>query len=231
MKTPAAVCAGLLLAASAWGFPLPPPLETTHLLGRGLAAGPPPLPLTDEFYALGWSRDNAFAFLERRSVGGGRELRLRVVDLVEDRVLFQQEWPDWGEEGARDGWWEAKAPVVADLFARFGLVPTSWQLGVFPLILDNEFYTLALRTVPSARDSAWIERLEILVHSTGRGLKTVKDASGYWRWAALLGFLPSPFENRLALVLLVQPAGWDGDLQPLRFFVTGLSLKAGFPKP
>jgi len=226
-----AVVFGLLWSGSLAAFPLPPPLETAHLLGKGMPSGRPPVPLTDELYALGWSRSNAFAVLEHRTLTDDqRRLRLRVYDLVEDRVLWEKEWPDWGTADPQV-WWTAKMSEVEPVFSRFRLEPTQLQLGVFPLILDNEFYTLVLRSAKSAEDSAWIDRLEIVVHSTGRGLKTVRDGEGFWRWASLVGFIPSPFENRLALVLLVQPAGWQGPRQPLRFLVSGLSLKAGFPKP
>lgn len=226
--------AGLIWAVLGGGlaaWPLPPPLETAHLLGKGLPAGAPPVPLTDELYALGWSRSNALATLERRSEGDRYLVRIRVTDLVEDRLLFEETWADWGTEDQKAAWWDLHFPQVEEVFSRFSLAPTSWQLGVFPLILDNEFYTLALRTYPSSRDPEWIERLEVLAHSTGRGLKVVKDAWGYWRWATLVGFLPSPFENRVAVVLLVQPSGWQGPSAPLRFLVSGLSLKAGFSKP
>jgi len=211
--------------------PLPPPLETAHLLGRGLPSGLPPVPLADELYALGWSPTNAFAVLERRTEVPQLAVRFRVLDLVDDKVLFEAQWPDWGEPDQKDAWWAARQPEVETVFSRFGLVPTDRQLGVFPLIIDNEFYTLALRKGHAPLDPSWVDRLEIVVNSTGRGLKTVAEGTGLWRWAALLGFVPSPFENRIALILVVQPAGWDGDKQPLRFLVSGLSLKAGFPKP
>ena len=220
----------LLSAATLGAWDLPPPLETGHLLGKGLAAGTPPVPLQDELYALGWSRANALAVLEHRRGGGIHDARFRVLDLVEDRVLFEAVWPGW-EEGGRETWWESHRDEAVSVFSRFGLTPTTWQLGVFPLILDNEYYTVALRPQFSRRDPGWIDRLDLLVHSTGRGLKTVASLPGYWRWAALLGFLPSPYENRLALVLVVQPSGWEGSEPPLRFLVVGLSLKAGFPPP
>jgi len=218
----------LSLAPGLAAFPLPPPLETGYLLGKGLPAGVPPLALTDELYALGWSRSNLFAYLELRTLDGGTAARLRVLDTVSDTLVWEQEWPGWSV-GGRDAWWAAHEAEAQAVFSRFGLVPTDRQLGQFPLIVDNEFYTLVLR--PGRWDSEWIDRLEVVVHSTGRGLKTVSDGKGFWRWATLLGFLPSPFENRVALVLLVQPAGWRGTAQPLRFLVSGLSLKAGFPQP
>ena len=218
----------LLAAAGLTAFPLPPPLETGYLLGKGLPAGVPPVPLTDELYALGWSADNAFAYLEKRTVDTGTLVRLRVLDTVGDTVLWEREWPGW--TGDRDAWWAAHEAEADSVFARFHLVPTDRQLGQFPLIVDNEFYTLVLRPGRQA-GSDWIERLEVVVHSTGRGLKTVRDGEGFWRWATLLGFVPSPFENRVALILLTQPAGWQGEQQPLRFLVSGLSLKAGFPQP
>ncbi len=211
---------------------MPSALETGHILGRGLPGGVPPLALVDELFVLGWSRANKLAYLERRSMPAQPEVnRFQIIDLVEDRVVFVKEWPSWGSGVSKESWWADHEDEFSDLFLRFQLTPVDAQLGLFPLILDNEFYTLVLRTTLSQTDSSWIERLEVVVNSSGRGIKTVRDEIGYWRWAAVLGFLPSPFENRLALVLLVQPAGWLGTTQPLRFQVSGLSLKAGFPKP
>lgn len=221
--------AALWLTACGLGAtPLPPPLETGYLLGKGLPAGVPPIPLTDQLYALGWSPDNRFAYLERRGVDSGTRVRLRVLDTVDDTIVFDKEWPGWTSDDDRDAWWSAHEAEVDTVFTRFGLQPTDRQLGQFPLIVDNEYYTLVLRP---GHSGGWIDRLELVVHSTGRGLKTVRDGEGFWRWATLLGFVPSPFENRVALVLLVQPVGWQGDKQPLRFLVSGLSLKAGFPQP
>ena len=214
------------------GFPLPPALETAHLLGKGRPSGAPPVPLSDELYALGWSRTSAFAVLERRVIDDNtRVVRLRVYDVVEDKVLWEKQWPDWGEDADQAAWWTPKEAEVEQIFSRFGLEPTQLQLGVFPLIADEEFYTLAVRPTRDPTDPTWISRLEIAVNSTGRGLKTIRNGGGFWRWATLLGFIPSPFESRLALVLLVQPAGWQGVKEPLRFLITGLSLKAGFLKP
>jgi len=227
------VLAGLVGWAGALGaFPLPPPLETAHLLGRGLPAGTPPVPLADELFALGWSPSNAFAVLERRTRPlDPPQVFLRVIDLVDDRVLAEQEWEDWGPPEAQGAWWAGHEAAAEALFHHFGLVPIDNQLGLFPLILDNEFYTLVLRTDRAPADPAWIGSFEVVVQSTGRGLKSVLTGGDEVRWATVLGFIPSPFENRSALILAVQKAGWAGEKQPLRFVVTGLSLKAGFPKP
>ncbi len=216
-----------LAACSLGAVPLPPPLETGYLLGKGLPAGMPPVPLNDQLYALGWSPDNRFAYLERRTVDSASLVRLRVLDTVDDTIVYEHEWPGWADE-AREAWWASHQTEVESVFSRFQLQPTDRQLGQFPLIVDNEYYTLVLRP---GRSNGWIDRLEVVIHSTGRGLKTVRDGEGFWRWATLLGFVPSPFENRVALILLVQPAGWLGEKQPLRFLVSGLSLKAGFPQP
>ncbi len=218
-----------LCAASLGAFPLPPALEIGHLVGKGRPSGAPPIPVTDELYALGWGPDGAFSTLERRWAGGGQQVRLRVYDLVEDVVLWEKTWPDWKDD--QDGWWAARGPEVDAVFARFKLEPVQFQLGVFPLIYDEDFYRLTLRLTRNSDDPTWIERLELSVVATGRGIKTVSDRGGLWRWATLVGFVPSPYEGRVALVFLVQPAGWGGENQPIRYLISGLSLKAGFAKP
>jgi hypothetical protein len=222
----------VLLASSVWAeIPLPPPLESAHLLGKGLPSGAPPVPLTDQLFVLGWSPEGALAVLERRTVDAQFELRLRVYDLVEDRVLFQTGWPDWNAAVGPVPWWADHQAELSRIFDQFHLTSVDYQLGEFPLILDNEYYSLAVRLTSDRVSDGEKDRLTAVVRSTGRGLKTVLDSRGLWRWAAPLGFIPSPFENRLALVLAVQPVGWEGDRQPLRFVISGLSLKAGFPKP
>ena len=221
----------LVASATRAEVPLPPPLETGHLLGKGLPAGTPPVPLTDQLFILGWSPQGALAVVERRTIGSGFEPRLRVYDLVEDRILYQSVWSDWKDPGNLAPWWADRQSELAQVFDRFHLGSVDYQLGEFPLILDNEFYSLATRLTSELASAQEKDRLRAIVRSTGRGLKTVLDNQGLWRWAAPLGFVPSPFEDRLALVLLVQPVGWAGATQPLRFVISGLSLKAGFPKP
>jgi len=217
------------LTSGLGAFPLPPALETGHLTGKGTVNGELPVALSDQFIALGWSRANALAFIELRTVGSRVEARLRILDLVEDRLLEEVALDDWQVDRAH--WWSVNEAKVVPVLQRFSIIPNDWQLGQFPLILDNEYYTVALKTFAKSTEPVWIDRLELVVHSTGRGTKTVRTLEGYWRWATILGFLPSPFENRVAVILVVQPSGWLGKEEPLRFIVSGLSLKAGFPTP
>jgi len=211
--------------------PLPPPVETGYLLGKGLPLGAPPVPLTDELYVLGWSAQGSLALLQRETgVTGPPVVRLRVLDTVEDTVLWEKVWPDWGSADNRDAWWTARGPEVEAVFHQFTLQSTDWQLGQFPLIQDNDFYSLALR-LRWTSDPAWIDRWDLVVHSSDRGLKVVAHGEGVWRWATFVGFVPSPWDDRVAAILLVQPEGWAGSRQPLRFVVVGVSLKYGFPKP
>lgn len=214
------------VAAAGWTFPLPPPLETGHLLGPGLPAGVPPVPLEGQLYALGWSADGKFATLETRP---GAAARLRVADLVEDRIVDERVWSD--AVGDPEPWWPTHEAEADALFRRWSLEPNTWQLGQFPLILDNEYYTLALRKEPLAGQPGVWGRWEALVASTGRGQKSVAAFDGAWRWVSVLGFVPSPFENRVALILVFQPVGWDQGRQSLSFGVVGVSLKAGFRQP
>ena len=216
------------LSSEAW--PLPIPLETGHLLGAGRPAGKPPVPLVDELSILGMGSNNVIALLERSQVGSSWRVRTKGLDLVNDSVLWQQDWEDWGDEDLFSLWWETHRNEISIPLQRWKISPLNYQLGEFPVILDEEYYQAFLRRTNDVA-TGLLARLEVILQSTGRGVKTVLDLTGTWRWATLLGFVPSPFENRLALVLLIQPEGWAGDQQPLRFLVTGASLKAGFELP
>jgi len=217
-------------ALSGEDWPMPIPLESAHLLGVGRPAGKPPVPLTDELSILGMGANNLLALLERSRVGSSWRVRTKVIDLVKDSILWQQDWEDWGDEDLFPVWWETNRPLIAATLQKWKINPLDYQLGEFPVILDDEYYQAYLRRTKDVA-TGLLARLEVILHSSGRGIKTVLDLTGTWRWATVLGFVPSPFENRLALVLLVQPEGWDGDQQPLRFLVTGASLKAGFEQP
>jgi hypothetical protein len=174
--------------------------------------------------------NNALGYLVRRQIEPQRfEVTVRVVDLVDDHTLWEQSSPSSVGDDELTQWWHEHQNEVSSAFRRFGLVPLDDQLGEFPVILDEDYYAAYVRRSLAA-DTGLIHRLEVVVQS-GRGVKTIFDAQGNWRWATLLGFIPSPFENRLAVVLLVQPEGWGGSQQPLRFIVTGASLKTGFVQP
>lgn len=211
--------------------PLPPPLETSHLLGAFTSSGEPPVGLTDQLYFVGWSRTNRIATLEKRHEGEFPRAILSVVDLVGDEVLAKKTWESWEDDDDAELWWQNHQSEIAPLLNQYAIEAIDYQLGVFPLILDNEFYTLVLQEQVRREDLGRISRLTAIVNSTGRGTKTIWSRDGYWQWAQFVGFVPSPFENRLALVFLVQPTGWQGTHEPLRFLLAGMSLKAGFPKP
>lgn len=185
--------------------------------------------LQDELFVLAMGSNNQMGYLERVSMPGESWLfRARVVDLVDDSLIWEQIWVTDEEI---DRWWPEQGGGVMRSLKSHHLEPVDFQMGEFPVILDDQFYTATLRRTASASDPALFGRLEVVVQSTGQGIKTVCDLSGAWRWASVLGFIPSPFENRLAIILLVQPEGWSGPQQPLRFLVAGASLKAGFAQP
>ncbi|NNM67438.1 MAG: hypothetical protein HKM06_05460, partial [Spirochaetales bacterium] len=74
----------------------------------------------------------------------------------------------------------------------------------------------------------WGTHLRLLLHGGGLGTKTVLDRNGLWRRALLIGFVPSPFEDRLLIIVAVQPTGWEGAETPIQFLLVGASLVVGF---
>ena len=222
---------GLVSVYAATAFDLPPQLVTTHLLGEDLPAGLPPVPLADEFYALGWSPTGDFAYLENQyETSDTRRLVFEIRDLVEDRPLELKSWIVPSRVPTHD-WWDTHEAEIEALMSAKQIRPEVQQLGEFPLILGETYLQVSLLTHLNSSNTRWIDHINIVVHASSSGSKSVFNARGYWRWCTLLGFVPSPFENRVALIVLIQPTGWNGVREPLRYFIVGSSLTVGFSKP
>lgn len=183
---------------------------------------------TDDFYSLGWSPKNHYAYLlVRKTLVGDRVGELVVQDMVADEIAVRDRVPfQDGEDFPR--FWTRVGERWRTFLLLFGIRREDFQLGQFPVILDEEYYTLSLQTDRRAIPDPVITGYTLFLHSTGRGSKVVSNQDHQLlRAVRAAGFIPSPFENRVAILLLTQPLGWGGSLGVGRWQVVGASLKAG----
>ena len=203
----------------------PQPLYMDYLLqGPGIDSSWSRLP-RPELYLLAWSPEGRA--LTAQTDKAGKKVDFLVWDTIDDRASARVELPGW-EGGSESLWWKENTEFLNQLKKKWNLHDCNYQLGNFPLIDPNDVYFRVSLQLDRPIGSVWGTHLRLLLHGGGLGTKTVLDRHGLWRRALLVGFVPSPFEDRLLIIVAVQPTGWEGAETPLQFLLVGASLVVGF---
>jgi hypothetical protein len=176
-------------------------------------------------YLLAWSSSGRT--LTAQADSAGKKVEFLVWETIDDQALARVELPGW-EGGSESLWWKENADFLNQLKKKWDLHACDYQLGNFPLIDPNDVYFRASLQLDRPFGSVWGTHLRLLIHGGGLGTKIVLDRFGLWRRALLIGFVPSPFEDRLLIIVAVQPTGWQGSETPIQFLLVGASLVVGF---
>ena len=202
----------------------PKPLFLDFLMtGKGIS----PIWLTlpkPQLYLLAWSRD-AKVLMAQTEIPS-TQVRFEVWDCIDDHAVDSLTLPGWGT-GSQKLWWESQEAQLSALRHKWDLHPCDFQMGTFPFIDSNDvFFQPYLDLLKTG--NRWGTTLRLVLHGGGVGTKVVMERHGVWRRALLLGFTPSPYEDRILMIMVVQPTGWDGDKTELHYLFSGASLLFGF---
>lgn len=198
--------------------------------------------LLEELRPFGWSRDGKLAYLSVEEVDGrgGTIFTYRVVDAVTDRELFvfeddSFEWPEGSGEAEtprpEHSWRRVGAEVSAAL-ARFGIVEGSAsQILRFPADLPAGTFSADVITLlekdPEEPAFDRLDAYEVWVRRPGVASKRITaQADVFAVNATVLGYIASPFEPRLFVLVGEERYVFEGTAIAFRFF--GSSLAAGF---
>lgn len=208
-----------------------------------------------DFYPIGWSPSGKFAYLTRladEAVGDGPQFSLVIMDLVEDHTLFfsisdaQKDplpeylaTPEYREKPLEIFWKHHEAEFLP-LLEKQKIRWTLPAFRTFPMAWKGDTITGILTTeMDYVEDFAgeFVKRHQIFLKKAKAG--TIKRAADHRSTAPyelildlkLLGFVPSPYEDRLALVVGVLKQGWEGPPHVRDFFLVGSHLNVGFVRP
>jgi hypothetical protein len=192
------------------------------------------------FRVWGWSADGKLAWSVERAIEGrgGWEVTYNVQDLVSDEVLWT--WTDdseaWGDGGMDlaagevmpTSYGRNRAMITAKL-AAYGIKQVEVAYGGFPATIGGHGFACRAETNPGAEaggaDAVMDYRILIRRDNKGeKALTSVRKARALAVYAC--GFLKSPFENRIAVIIAEERFVFEGS--ELFYSVAGCSLSVGF---
>jgi hypothetical protein len=200
--------------------------------------------LTENFYPIGWSRDGKFAYLVEPpdEACGCYFAEIVIVNLKTDKVLWQERWNSSDlakpEEDDLDALWKRKGKAYSAKLNQHRIEPIGDAQLLHPAInfkgdtltpkLDIKIETDGVYEVDGT--------VTLTMTSTKLGSKVIRrdvykktDTNGF-RNAEITGSLKSPFESRVAVIVVEEMRGWEGPPNTTSIKVSGATLTTGFKK-
>lgn len=200
--------------------------------------------LTASIYPIGWSADGKFAyFIEFPDEDCGCYFAdLIIQDLVTDKTVWKDEYrseplEDGREENIDTHWAKKQAEFSAKLREHKIVQQTDLKLIYPSLKFERDTLTPSIDVrIKSDGDFEVIGTVTVRMKSARRGTKIVMrdvykkgEVSGFRR-AMIPGMLKSPFEDRVAIIVVSEYRGWEGPPHITGIQVVGSTLKTGFKK-
>jgi len=217
---------------------------------RAYPGGPIQELLTEGFYPIGWSRDGKFAYYSEPADEecGCYFAELAIVDMRTDKVLWQFK-NNWEERVAADGspiednirkLWKRNEKMFADKLrehdivqvARFSMLPPTFRS-------TGKSYTAKVAVVRGNDEdyTGRVRKLDLKLISPLLGSKSLFTAEykademyGSPLDVAVAGAVKSPYENRVAVIMLSVNRGWEGPPHTTSIQIAGADLAKGFKK-
>jgi hypothetical protein len=200
----------------------------------------------ENFYPIGWSRDGKFAYyIEPVDEACGCYFgKLVILDLKNDHVLWQF---DYSSEDADESnskkpaslatLWNANRKLFSTKLREHNIEPHRVvRILPFPISYKNDRVAPALsfeRKPMSEEDRIYgdIGHIQVRVASRQNGEKTVFDETypqAKPLYVGMLGYLKSPLEPRVAIILVEIYRGYEGPPHVGGVRIVGVSLDKGF---
>jgi hypothetical protein len=200
--------------------------------------------MTENFYPIGWSRDGKFAYLVEPpdEACGCYFAEFVIQDLKTDKILFKERYSSDGlekpEEENLGSFWPKRQKVYSARLNQHRIEPIGDAHLMHPAInFEGDVLTSKLDIKIETDGVFEVEgTVTLTMTSAKRGSKVIrrdvykrKDVNGF-RDAEITGSLKSPFESRVAVILVEVMRGWEGPPNTTSIKVTGASLTTGFKK-
>jgi len=199
----------------------------------------------ENFYPVGWSKDGKFAYyLEPVDEACGCYFgKLVIVDLKNDAVMWQFDYTS--EDDAENSkkpktlaaLWAANRKLFSSKLNENKIEPQrTVRVLPFPIIYKTDRVTPILsveRKPVSKEDPIYgnVARVRVELNSRQNGRKTVLDEKypeAMPLYVGMLGYLKSPLEPRVAIILVEIYRGYEGPPHVGNVMIAGASLDKNF---
>jgi hypothetical protein len=205
--------------------------------------------ITEGFYPIGWSKDGKFAYYAEPGdeACGCYFGQLFILDLKNDKVLwsFNYNGLDYqGEENKNtpksiNDLWRKNRKLFSDKLREHNIVPQGrFAFLSFPISYDGDQLSTELKIKENKNEEtsyySAVLQAELQLISKRNGKKTVyENTYGKPEEATplslkVLGYLKSPFEPRIAVMLIEIYRGYEGPPHTTHIKIVGSSLSSGF---
>ncbi len=200
--------------------------------------------LTASFYPIGWSRDGKFAYVIEPpdEACGCYFAEIVIQDLVTDKVMWSERYSsellEDPEAENLDSYWAANQKKFSSKLNEYRIIALSRFDLLGPTVgFGNDVFTPTVKVnVETDNDFEVVGDVTVRLHSKRSGSKVIHrdvykkgEISGF-RNAMIAGSLKSPFEARIAVLIVEEHRGWEGPPNTTGVKVAGASLTTGFKR-
>lgn len=189
----------------------------------------------DSLVPLGFSREGNFAFLKYYNGDAIAYWSLSVRSLVTDEVLYYQDWSEDGylyDSPDFKTLLDSEKEFLESIYFKYDIeFSDKIQLSKFPYKMNNSEIDVTLTTEELPTDE-YLQTMGLknskvdVIVSNGIGSKKIGSYEQH-KNSVVFGFIKSPFENRVAVLILKASLGFEGSTAH-SFHIYGCNLEYGF---
>jgi hypothetical protein len=201
--------------------------------------------LYPKFFPIGWSKDGKFAYVEEPAdeACGCYFFTIYIQDLYSDTMAWQ-----WKFEGNPDDGmnlkkiWNKFGTLFTGELNKYQIFPLSFdKLEKLPFLLNGIKYSFLINNSPFFDNDSKKTRIAattITMKVNGLARKKVFKKIYTYKGSEsppatysttlsnkILGYLKSPYENKIALFYMVENRGWEGPPNVMEFQLVGCDLR------
>jgi hypothetical protein len=205
--------------------------------------------IIEEFYPVGWSKDGKFAYYAEPGdeACGCYFGQLFILDLKNDRVLWSFDYNGLDDQSQEqknapksiNDLWGRNRKLFSDKLREHQIVPQGrFALLSFPINYDGDQLRTDLKIKENKNEEtryySGVLEAQLQLISKRNGKKTVfentygTDQDATPLELKVLGYLKSPFEPRIAVMLTEIHRGYEGPPHTTHIKIVGSSLSSGF---
>lgn len=226
----------LVLSAHSFANTVPPPKES-RLPNYKEYYDSSSIAVITKFYPVGWSKKGVFTYVTSlyTDATARSEVSLIVLDLKTDSLLsYLSEEVDADDTAAIASFWSNNTDTIFKLMKTYAIVMSKSDVSEFPFYDKHEKLTVEIGNVCNSKEVVMAgltkaDTVSVVAHkgnsSKRIGLYTATFLCGT---VEVAGFIKSPYEERVAIVLTSWSPGWEGPPKTVSVMVRGCHLCNGF---